>query len=151
MENRTNLLEVAYKHLEKQKKCSFNDIWKHVKKELNISFEQEEKVVGNLYTGMILDPHFVLKSDKLWYPRSQVSLEEIKSQVTAIVQENDSDEEFDLSEEISNDDDTSVLDDEELDEDDDDSIYIAEDSYDDGDQELGIDINKRVLKEEFQS
>lgn len=149
MENRTKLLEVAYKYLEKQKKCSFNDIWKYVKKELNISSEQEEKVVGNLYTGMILDPHFVLKSDKLWYPRSQVTLEEIKSQVTAIVQDDDSDEEFDLSEEMS-DDDTSVLDDEEAD-DDDDSIYIAEDSYDDGDQELGIDIKKKVLKEEFQS
>ncbi|MGL5268309.1 MAG: DNA-directed RNA polymerase subunit delta [Spiroplasma sp.] len=146
MENRTKLLEVAYKYLEKHKKSSFIDIWKYVKKELNINPEQEEKVVGNLYTGMILDTHFFLKSDKLWYPRSQVSLEEIKSQISSIIQ--DTDEDFDLSEEIL-DDDTSSLDEGVVDEDD--SIYIAEDSYDDGDQEIDIDLNKKVLQEEFQS
>lgn len=154
MENRTKLLEIAYKYLEKHKKGSFSDIWKHVKKELNISPEKEEKVIGNLYTGMILDTHFFLKSDKLWYPRSQVTLEEIKSQVNSIAQ--DSDEEFDLSEttldetENLDDEDSDDDDDEEYDDDDDDTIYIAEDSYDDGDQEVEIDLNKRALQEEYQ-
>ncbi|MBE4704259.1 DNA-directed RNA polymerase subunit delta [Spiroplasma platyhelix] len=144
----TNLLEIAYKYLEKRKKASFSDIWKHVKKELNISPEHEEKVIGNLYTGMILDTHFFLKSDKLWYPRSQVSLDEIKSQVTSIAQ--DHDEEFDLSEDITDLSESFVEEETEDDEEDDDTIYIAEDSYDDGDQELDLDLNKKALQEEFQ-
>lgn len=149
MENRTKLLEIAYKYLEKRKKSSFTDIWKHVKKELNITPEQEEKVIGNLYTGMILDTHFFLKSDKLWYPRSQVSLDEIKTQVTSIAQ--DDSEEFDLSEDLTVDSENFVdEEDSEEDEDDSDSIYIAEDSYDDGDQELDLDLNKKALQEEFQ-
>lgn len=149
MENRTKLLEIAYKYLEKRKKASFSDIWKHVKKELSISSEHEEKVIGNLYTGMILDTHFFLKNDKLWYPRSQVSLDEIKSQVTSIVQ--DQDEEFDLSEDITEATENFVEEEETEDEDeDDDSIYIAEDSYDDGDQELDLDLNKKAIQEEFQ-
>lgn len=149
MENRTKLLEIAYKYLEKRKKASFADIWKHVKKELNISSEHEEKVIGNLYTGMILDTNFFLKSDKLWYPRSQVSLEEIKTQVTSIVQ--DQDEEFDLSEDITDVTESFVEEEEETEEeDDDDSIYIAEDSYDDGDQEVDLDLNKKAIQEEFQ-
>lgn len=148
MENRTKLLEIAYKYLEKHKKASFTDIWKHVKKELNISPEHEEKVIGNLYTGMILDTHFFLKSDKLWYPRSQVSLDEIKSQVTSIVQENDDD--FDLSEDASDETESFVEEEENEESDDDDSIYIAEDSYDDGDQELDLDLNKKAIQDEFQ-
>lgn len=149
MENRAKLLEIAYKYLERHKKASFNNIWKHVKKELKVSSENEEKVIGNLYTGMILDTHFFLKSDKLWYPRSQVSLEEIKSQVNSIVQEND--EEFDDLEEESSEETESLLDEEEAEEEtDSEGIYIAEDSYDDGDQEINLDLNKRILQEEYQ-
>lgn len=148
MENRTQLLEIAYKYLEKKKKASFADIWKHVKKELSISEAHEEKVIGNLYTGMILDTNFFLKSDKLWYPRSQVSLDEIKSQVTSIVQEHD--EEFDLSEDLTDATESFVEEEETEEDEDDDSIYIAEDSYDDGDQEVDLDLNKKAIQEEFQ-
>lgn len=147
MENRTKLLEIAYKYLIKHKKASFTEIWKHIKKELNIPVEYEEKVIGNLYTGMILDTQFFLKSDKLWYPRSEVSLDEIKSQVTSIVNEHE-DDEFDLSEEIV--DETENLSEKDDDADDDD-VFIAEDSYDDGDvEDLNSDLNKRILQEEFQ-
>lgn len=150
MENRTKLLEVAYNFLEKQKKASFNDIWKHVKKELKIALENEEKAIGNLYTGMILDTRFFLKNDKLWYPRNQVSLDEIKSQVTSISQD-DSEDDFDLSETNTDNTENFLEEEDNEEEEDDDSIFIAEDSYDDGDQELGIDLNKKALQEEYQS
>ncbi|MDQ7982908.1 MAG: DNA-directed RNA polymerase subunit delta [Spiroplasma sp.] len=145
MENRTKLLEIAYQFLVKHKKASFGDIWKYVKKELNITPEYEEKVIGNLYTGMILDTQFFLKSDKLWYPRNEVPLEEIKSQVTSI--SNDHEDEFDLSEEVSDETENLSEKEEELDDD----IFIAEDSYDDGDvEDINLDLNKRILQEEFQ-
>lgn len=146
MENRTRLLEIAYQYLVKHKKASFSDIWKYVKKELNIPSEYEEKAIGNLYTGMILDTQFFLKSDKLWYPRNEVPLEEIKSQVTSITNDHE-DDEFDLSEEIT--DETENF--SEKEEEPDDDIFIAEDSYDDGDvEDLNLDLNKRILQEEFQ-
>ena len=147
MENRTRLLEVAYQYLMKHKKASFNDIWKYVKKELNISSQYEEKAIGNLYTGMILDTKFFLKSDKLWYPRNEISLEEIKSQVTSITSD-DTDDEFDLSEEITEE--TEIFSEKEEDShDDEDEIFIAEDNYGDGDVEtLDLDLNKRILQEE---
>lgn len=149
MENRTRLLEVAYEYLMKHKKASFSDIWKYVKKELEISAAYEEKAIGNLYTGMILDTKFFLKSDKLWYPRNEVSLEEIKSQVTTIPSDDTEEDEFDLSEEITEE--TEIFSEKETDDsdDDDDDIFIAEDNYDDGDVEtLNLDLNKRILQEE---
>lgn len=148
MENRTRLLEVAYQYLMKHKKASFSDIWKYVKKELNISTQYEEKAIGNLYTGMILDTKFFLKSDKLWYPRNEISLEEIKSQVTAITSD-DTEDEFDLSEEITEE--TEVFSEKEEEDSDEDSgeIFIVEDNYGDGDVEtLDLDLNKRILQEE---
>lgn len=146
MENRTRLLEVAYQYLMKHKKASFSDIWKYVKKELDIPYQYEEKAIGNLYTGMILDTKFFLKSDKLWYPRNEISLEEIKSQVTSIANDSEEDE-FDLSEEIPDETENFAEKEEETDDD----IFIAEDSYDDGDvEDLNLDLNKRILQEEFQ-
>jgi len=84
MQNKQTLVETAYKFLCKKKKSSFNEIWNHIKKQYNITKEDEEKSAGELYTGMILDTNFFLKNDKLWYPRSEVSLEEIKEQMTRI-------------------------------------------------------------------
>lgn len=146
MENRIELLDIALKYLEAKKKASFNDIWKHVKNELKIPKEFEEKAVGNLYTGMVLDTHFFLKNDKLWYPRSEVTLDEIKTQVTSIqeaIEDRDSGIDGDDIDNV-----TGALDN-------DDSIAILEDKYGDGDTEdddtMGIDnaLNKFKLKEQF--
>lgn len=84
MQNKQTLVETAYKFLCKKKKSSFNEIWNHIKKQYHITKADEEKNAGELYTGMILDTNFFLKNDKLWYPRSEVSLEEIKEQMTII-------------------------------------------------------------------
>lgn len=84
MKNKPTLVEVAYKFLCKNKKADFKEIWKHVKKQCNVTKEDEEKAGGDLYTGMILDTNFFLKNDEIWYPRSDVSLEEIKEQMIRI-------------------------------------------------------------------
>jgi len=87
MQNRPILVDVAYKYLCKKKKSNFLNIWAHVKKQCNITALEEEKAAGDLYTGMILDTNFFLKNDKIWYPRSEVSLEEIRCQMITIDKE----------------------------------------------------------------
>ncbi|WP_425382869.1 DNA-directed RNA polymerase subunit delta [Spiroplasma endosymbiont of Melieria omissa] len=84
MQSEQTLVEIAYSFLCKKEKSSFNEIWTHVKKQCNISKENEEKFAGELYTGIILNANFFLKNDKFWYKRSEVSLEEIKEQLTRI-------------------------------------------------------------------
>ena len=130
MQSKQTLVEVAYSFLCKKKKCSFNEIWTHVKKQCNIAKEDEEKVAGELYTGIILNTNFFLKNDKLWYPRSEVSLEEIKEQMTRV--EIPSKEETDSTETLIEDETTSLVEDLEEEEDlDTINIQPLEDSYDD--------------------
>lgn len=84
MQSKQTLVETAYSFLCKKEKSSFNEIWTHIKKQCNISKEDEEKFAGELYTGIILNANFFLKNDKFWYKRSEVSLEEIKEQLTRV-------------------------------------------------------------------
>lgn len=131
MQNKQTLVEIAYSFLCKKKKSSFNEIWTHVKKQCNIAKEDEEKIAGDLYTGIILNTNFFLKNDKMWYPRSEVSLEEIKEQVTR-VEISSSKEEIDSNETFTDDETTDLIDDIE-DEDDSEILNMQplEDSYDD--------------------
>ncbi|WP_425381381.1 DNA-directed RNA polymerase subunit delta [Spiroplasma endosymbiont of Polydrusus pterygomalis] len=131
MESKQTLVEIAYNFLCKKKKSSFNEIWTHVKKQCNIAKEDEEKVAGELYTGIILNTNFFLKNDKFWYPRSEVSLEEIKEQHMIRVKNNK--EEIDSTETFADDETTNLIDESDNEEDDLDTINIQplEDSYDD--------------------
>jgi len=134
MQNKQTLVEVAYSFLCKKKKSSFNEIWTHVKKQCNISKEDEEKIAGKLYTGIILNTNFFLKNDKLWYPRNEVSLEEIKEHMTRVEIPSNTKEEIDSTETVTNNDETIDLSEDVEDEDDDlnsISIQPLEDSYDD--------------------
>lgn len=131
MESKQTLVEIAYNFLCKKKKSSFNEIWTHVKKQCSIAKEDEEKVAGELYTGIILNTNFFLKNDKFWYPRSEVSLEEIKEQHMIRVENNK--EKIDSTETFADDETTNLIDESDDDEDDLDTINIQplEDSYDD--------------------
>ncbi len=131
MESKQTLVEIAYNFLCKKKKSSFNEIWMYVKKQCNIAKENEEKVAGELYTGIILNTNFFLKNDKFWYPRSEVSLEEIKEQHMIRVKNNK--EEIDSTETFADDETTNLIDESDDEEDDLDTINIQplEDSYDD--------------------
>lgn len=136
MQKKPTLVEEAYRFLCKNKKADFKEILKHVKKQCNIAKEDEEKVGGDLYTAMILDTNFFLKNDKIWYPRSEVSLEEIKEQMIKIElptsKEDSSEMTVDLT--LTTDLTKTLLDDDEFDEseDEDDTIgiKIVEDNYD---------------------
>lgn len=133
MQSKQTLVEIAYNFLCKKKKSSFNEIWTYVKKQCNISKEDEEKVAGELYTGIILNTNFFLKNDKFWYPRSEVSLEEIKEQhMTRVEITSNNKEEIDNTETFTDDETTNLIEESE-DEDDLDTINIQplEDSYDD--------------------
>ena len=133
MQNKQKLVEVAYSFLCKKKKSSFNEIWTHVKKQYNISKEDEEKIAGELYTGIILNTNFFLKNDKLWYPRNEVSLEEIKEHMIRVEILSNTKKEIDSSETFTDDDETINLNEYSEDEEDLDTISIQplEDSYDD--------------------
>lgn len=134
MQNKQTLVEVAYSFLCKKKKSSFNEIWTHVKKQFNISKEDEEKIAGELYTGIILNTNFFLKNDKLWYPRNEVSLEEIKEHMTRVEIPSNTKDEIDSTETVTDNDETIDLSEDVEDEDYDlDTISIKplEDSYDD--------------------
>lgn len=146
MRNHTELLDLAYKYLEQKKKSSFKDIWNYLQKELEISEEEKEKVVGNLYTGMVLDPHFFLKNDKLWYTRDQVTLDEFKSQVSLVQTDETIDLDYSVDDSETK---TSLLKDDYEEED----LIPLEDEYEDGDKEQLQDIDlvyKKALNEEFE-
>lgn len=136
MQSKQTLVEIAYSFLCKKKKSSFNEIWTHVKKQCSLLKEDEEKFAGELYTGIILNTNFFLKNDNLWCPRSEVSLDEIKEQMTRVeIPSNNKEEEIDNTETFA--DETTNLteesENEENEEDDLDTINIQplEDSYDD--------------------
>ena len=132
MQSKQTLVEIAYNFLCKKKKSSFNEIWTHVKKQCNISKEDEEKVAGELYTGIILNTNFFLKNDKFWYPRSEVSLEEIKEHMTRVEISSNIKDEIDNTENFIDDETTNLIEDLEDEEDlDTISIQPLEDSYDD--------------------
>ncbi|WP_342276161.1 hypothetical protein [Spiroplasma endosymbiont of Nebria brevicollis] len=131
MQKKPTLVEEAYKFLCKNKKADLKEILKHVKKQCNIAKEDEEKAGGDLYTAMIFDPNFFLKNDKIWYPRSEVSQEEIKEQMTRIDLPTNKDDTSEMTIDlIITTDLTKTLDDEEFDEDDTIGIKIVEDNYD---------------------
>lgn len=131
MESKQTLVEIAYNFLCKKKKSNFNEIWTHVKRQCNIAKEDEEKIAGELYTGIILNTNFFFKNDKFWYPRSEVSLEEIKEQHMIRVENNK--EGIDSTETFADDETTNLIDESDDEEEDLDTINIQplEDSYDD--------------------
>lgn len=126
MQKKPTLIEEAYKFLRKNKKADFKTILKHVKKQCNVTKEDEEKAGGDLYTAMILDTKFFLKNDKIWYPRSEVSLEEIKEQMTRIELPISEDDSIDMTIDLTTTTDLTKK----LDEDDTISIKIVQDNYD---------------------
>lgn len=140
MQKKPTLIEEAYKFLCKNKKADFKTILKHVKKQCSVAKEDEEKAGGALYTAMILDTKFFLKNDKIWYPRSEVSLEEIKEQMIRVELPISKDDSIEITIDLSTTTDlTKTLDEEDEDfdefdvsEDEDDTIgiKIVQDNYD---------------------
>lgn len=64
-------LTVAYEYLSEAKESkSFQDIWNHVKEELQIS--DEGKNISKFYTNLTLDGRFVCLNENMWDLRERV-------------------------------------------------------------------------------
>lgn len=90
MEREIILIDLSYQILEEKKELSFFEIWEEVKKRANISDADEARYITNLHTSMMSSSKFFFKHNEgVWCLRKEVTLAEIKKQMTMYTIEND--------------------------------------------------------------
>lgn len=120
-----SMLDIAFDYFnQKNDVVRFNEVWEHVKKELNLSDEEANKKIAKFYTNLSIDGRFVILSDDIWDLKSNHSFDEVHrdmGEVYSIEESNASDDSED-----DNDDDITI--------DDNDDNKEKDDEYLDGDE-----------------
>ena len=116
MTNRSHV-DVAYDIVNESKNpIPFVELWKKIADIQELSAGDEEKIIGNIYTQLLLDGRFINLGDNTWDLRDRYTFEKATLDTNECYSDDDDDEE-EIDPEESEDEDHEEDDDEEKDED----------------------------------
>lgn len=97
MNNQKSMLEVAYEIIGASKTpLAFATLYEGVAKELEMTKEEKDDRIGDFYTELTLDGHFVALTDNTWDLRSRHTYDKVHIDVNDVysdVNQSDADEE----------------------------------------------------------